>query len=321
MGIFGSKHVVPTTLACTVPQKAAATGVLGPHRIHLLAMDDSKGKECAEVRSTISSFAPLGFLESATTTKNELGVTRHTYTYAWPPPRDETIAGLLAGIWTHTTTKRVVTARDDTAGGFVYTAVGGRRVVPLKQMTSGANGWYPVPIETIEVETDVGDFQWEYVRKTLERTLTRERWDKWRSREAASYSAGAATGGASGVSMLTGAGMLTGASGAWRKQKIVATWENTVGAILLHYKRVMREAICTLSSKCHEESDGDEAPLLPLLPQTQTSAYGKKRAPKKTPAKKNAAPKIRATSSRQAKSKLKLKPAKKTKPQNAHKGG
>lgn len=268
MGIFGSKHVVPTTLACTVPQKAAATGVLGPHRIHLLAMDDSRGKECAEVRSTISSFAPLGFLESATTTETELGVTRYTYTYAWPPPRDETIAGLLAGIWTHTTTKRVVTARDDTAGGFVYTAVGGRRVVPLKQVISG---WYPVPIETIEVETDVGDFQWEYVRKTLERTLTRERWDKWRSREAASYSAGGATGGAS---MLTGAG---GASGAWRKQKVVATWENTVGAILLHYKRVMREAICTLSSKCHEESDGDAAPL--LLPQTQ---YGKKRARKKS---------------------------------------
>ena len=41
--------------------------------------------------------------------KTERGVTRHTYTYAWPPPRDETIARLLAGIWKHTTTKRVVT--------------------------------------------------------------------------------------------------------------------------------------------------------------------------------------------------------------------
>jgi len=242
MGIFGSKQsVVPTTLACTVPQSKAGANA-GAHLMHLLPMEDSVGKECADVRSTISSFAPLGFLESAKTTQTERGMTRHTYTYAWPPPRDETIAGLLAGIWKHTTTKRVVTQRDDTGGGFAYTAVGGRRVVPLKQVISG---WYPVPIETIEVEADVGHFKWEYVKEALEKKLTRERWDAWRNREAASYSASGATGGAR-------VGMRTTTSTLRRKLIIVATWENTVGAILLHYKRVTHEAICTLSQQCRE---------------------------------------------------------------------
>ncbi len=66
-------------------------------------MGESASEQCADVRPTIVSFAPLGVLESMKM-KRERGVT--TYTYAWPPPRDETIAGLFAGIWKYTEMKR-----------------------------------------------------------------------------------------------------------------------------------------------------------------------------------------------------------------------
>jgi hypothetical protein len=239
--------VVPTTLACTMPSK------LGVRMMHLLAVDKSSvisaSKQCADVRSTIDRFAPLGFLESIKT-KREQGVTTYTYTYAWPLPRDETIARLLAGIWKHTTTRRVVKERDNTGGGLMYTAADGKRVVPLKQMISGTNGWYPAPIDTDEVEADVTEFQWDYVKQELEKTLTRERWQKWRDREASGYSA---SGAASATGAASGAGALSGVPP--RKQVVFARWENTVGAIILHYKAVMREAICTLSQQCREESE------------------------------------------------------------------
>jgi hypothetical protein len=248
MGIFGSKqNVVPTTLACTMPSK------LGVRMMHLMAVDkkdESGSKQCADVRSTIDRFAPLGFLEGMQT-KREGGVTTYTYTYAWPLPADKTIARLLAGIWKYTTTRRVVKERDNTGGGLMYTSADGRRVVPLGQMISGTNGWYPAPIETNEVEADVTVFKWDYVRAELEKTLTRERWEAWRNREVASYSASGATGGANGASAAGGAGALSGVPR--RKQVVFARWENTVGAIILHYQAVTREAICTLSQQCREE--------------------------------------------------------------------
>ena len=232
MGIFGSKqNVVPTTEACTMPGKRGV--------YHLLALDKksalSANKQCADVRSTIVWFAPLGVLEGIRM-KRGRGVATYTYTYAWPPPRDETIARLLAGIWKYTGMRRVVTETDNTGGGLVYTA-GGTRVVSLERMISGPSGWYPAPIESSEVEVDVTQFNWDYVKKELERTLTRERWDAWRSREANTYSS---------------SGAASGAGAPRRKQKIVATWENTIGAILLHYRAVMHEAICTLSRQCRE---------------------------------------------------------------------
>ena len=127
-------------------------------------------------------------------------------------------------------------------------------------------------------------FKWAHVRKTLEQSLTREKWQAWRDREATSYSAGGATGGVSGVSMLSG---VSGVSGV-RKQIVVAKWENTVGAILLHYQRVMHEAICTLSTKCrvvpHEvpHNAGDAAPA---LPQTQKNPKGANAVRQKGPQK------------------------------------
>jgi hypothetical protein len=258
MGIFGSKqNVVPTTLACTMPSK------LGVRMMHLLAVDKSSvisaNKQCADVRSTIDRFAPLGFLESIKT-KREQGVATYTYTYAWPLPADETIARLLAGIWKHTTTRRVVKERDNTGGGLMYTAADGKRVVPLGQMISGTNGWYPAPIETDEVEADVAEFRWDYVKGELEKTLTRERWQRWRNREASgypSYPSYSATGAASATGASGGASAAGGAlSGVPpRKQIVFARWENTVGAIILHYKAVTREAICTLSQQCREESE------------------------------------------------------------------
>ena len=248
MGIFGSKqNVVPTTVACTMPRKRG-------HRMHLLAVDESGSsgsKQCADVRSTIDWFAPLGFLESMKL-KTERGVTTYTYTYAWPLPPDETIARLLAGIWKYTETRRVVTERDNTGGGLMYTAVGGNRIVSLGQMISGPSGWYPAPIETSEVEADVTQFKWDYVKKELEKTLTRDRWNAWRSREANTYSA-------TGATSVTGAAA-SGAGAPRRKQIIVARWENTVGAILLHYQAVMHEAICTLSQQCREGAPTKRAP-------------------------------------------------------------
>jgi hypothetical protein len=249
MGIFGSKqNVVPTTLACTMPSK------LGVRMMHLLAdkKDESGNKQCADVRSTIDRFAPLGFLES-TKTKRESGVTTYTYTYAWPLPADETVARLLAGVWKYTTTRRVVKERDNTGGGLMYTAKDGRRVVPLRQMISGTDGWYPAPIDTSEVEVDVTQFNWSYVKKELEKTLTRERWEAWRSREASLLNMYSSSGAASSAAAKTGAASGTPATGVpRRKQMIVARWENTVGAILFHYQAVMREAICTLSQQCRE---------------------------------------------------------------------
>ncbi len=242
MGIFGSKQsVVPTTEACTMPRKRG--------KYHLLAMDKSTlsaNKECADVRSTIGWFAPLGVLEGLKK-KRERGVTTYTYTYAWPPPRDETIAGLLAGIWKFTEMRRVVTEKDNTGGGLVYTAKDGTRVVSLEQMISGTNGWYPAPIDTSEVEVDVTQFNWGYVKKELEKTLTREKWEAWRSREANLLNMYSSSGAAS-----SGAAAKPGAGVPRRKQMIVARWENTVGAILFHYQAVMREAICTLSQQCRE---------------------------------------------------------------------
>ena len=230
MGIFSSKQpVVSTTVACTVPRSK----LLG---IHLVALDDSGHKQCAEVRSDISSFAPLGVLESVKT-KPELGAITYAYTYTWPLPRDETMATALSGIWRYTTTRRVVTQKDDTGGGFVYTAVGGRRIVPLRQMAYGITGWYPAPIETDLVYADVQQFRWSDVRNTLEKTLTREKWDAWRGREATSIDLGPVP---------------------HRKRIVFRKWENTVGAIILHYQAVMHEAICILSQQCREGREGRE---------------------------------------------------------------
>jgi hypothetical protein len=149
--------------------------------------------------------------------------------------------------------RRVVTEKDNTGGGLVHTAKDGTRVVSLEQMTSGTDGWYPAPIDTSEVEVDVTQFNWSYVKKELEKTLTRERWEAWRSREATKYNMYSAGAASSGAVAKPGASSGTPAAGVpRRKQMIVARWENTVGAILFHYQAVMREAICTLSRQCRE---------------------------------------------------------------------
>jgi hypothetical protein len=247
MGAIGSKQpVVPTTVACMVPQLAPKPNGADYNHYYLLAVGTGGlRKECVHVPSTISSFSPIGLLTNVKT-KGEVT----TYTFAWPPPRDEALARLLAGIWKYTTAKHEVKRQDDTNGGILTTS-GGRWVVPLRHVIAG---WYPELIDTSEVEGDVIALRWREVRKAIEKALTRERWQAWRARIEPEL-----------------------ASIPDEKRRIIAriirTWDNTVSKIMQHCHDEMRDQICALSTKCRVDAHSKQQTQTQTQTQPQTG-YG-----------------------------------------------
>jgi hypothetical protein len=165
----GRSTLVPTTKACIIPTPRLTSKT----RIYFLSLDDVRSlRECADVRTFIPRFVPIGSLvqpkRAATATPQNVKTTT-SYQYTWPKPRDET----LASLWEHTTHTLKVTSTPGPSETHVY----GERVVSLDQMLGA---WYPVPLSVAEATRDSKQFAWHQTKLDLKKRLTEKKWLRWR---------------------------------------------------------------------------------------------------------------------------------------------